>query len=101
MDFRTDLKTYSFHGLNEFEQKYAPDKLYYAGDISLLESGTRVSVVGSRKVSKAGIVRAKHVARMLVDHGIIVVSGLAEGVDTVAHRTAIRRDGKTIGVLAT
>jgi len=45
--------------------------------------------------------RAARLARVLVENGVIVVSGLALGIDTVAHRTAIEHAGATIAVLAT
>ena len=75
--------------------------LYTAGDTSLLTEGSRVAIVGSRKATADGIKRAKAVTRALVGQGIIVVSGLAEGIDTVAHRTAIEEGGRTIAVLGT
>jgi len=87
--------------LNEFEQKHAPKELFVEGDRSLLNTGIRVSVVGSRKPTEAGIKRAKMFTSALVRHEIVVVSGLAEGIDTVAHETAIREGGKTIAVLGT
>jgi DNA processing protein len=87
--------------LNEYERVHAPEKLFWKGDNGLLMKGIRVSVVGSRKPSENGIQRAKIVTTALVEHGIIVVSGLAEGIDTVAHQTAIGQNGKTIAVLGT
>ena len=87
--------------LSAHEQKYAPDKLYLDGDEKLLSQGLRVSVVGSRKVSESGASRARAVTKALVRHGFVVVSGLAEGVDTIAHKTAIESGGRTIAVLGT
>lgn len=87
--------------LNEVEAKNAPDELYLAGDASLLTEGQRVAIVGSRKASREGIARARSFTKALVEHGITVVSGLAEGIDTVAHETAIEMGGKTIAVLGT
>lgn len=87
--------------LNDFELKNSPDKLYLEGNPDLLKEGIRVSVVGSRKASEGGVNRAKAFVQALVEHNIIVVSGLAEGIDTVAHETAIASNGKTIAVLGT
>jgi DNA processing protein len=86
---------------NEAEQKHAPKELFIAGDHDLLLAGPTVAIVGSRKASREGLARADKLARMLVDRGVIVVSGLAEGIDAVAHRTAIARGGRTIAVLGT
>lgn len=90
-----------FGTLNSFETKHAPERLFLEGDVSLLNEGKRVSVVGSRKPSPEGMARARAVTRALVEHGIIVVSGLAEGIDTVAHETALSEGGRTIAVLGT
>jgi DNA processing protein len=88
-------------GLNEYEKKYAPAKAYYMGDLDLLKQGGRVSVVGSRKPSLDGMRRASSVAKLLVENGITVVSGLAEGIDKVAHETSITSGGRTIAVTGT
>ena len=96
--FRTD-EVLGF--LGPFEKKNAPEALYMAGDAALLRTGTRVAVVGSRKSSGDGEKRARALVRALVEQGIIVVSGLAEGIDTVAHETAIEAGGRTIAVLGT
>jgi DNA processing protein len=87
--------------LNDVEQKNAPKQLFLTGDESLLQRGPRVSVVGSRKASVEGLKRASYLARALVEHNIIVVSGLAEGIDTAAHTAAIEAGGRTIAVLGT
>jgi len=87
--------------LNEVEQKYAPDTLYTAGEIGLLRRGPRVSVVGSRKATEDGLKRARTLTKALVKRQAVVVSGLAEGIDTVAHETAIALGGQTVAVLGT
>lgn len=87
--------------LNPIEKKNAPDTIFAEGDLSLLREGLRVAVVGSRKATEDGIKRARVVTRELVRQGITVVSGLAEGIDTVAHRTAMEAGGRTIAVLGT
>ncbi len=87
--------------LNEVERKNAPRDLYVAGDADLLRRGRRVSVVGSRKVSAAGRARTQVLVKELVTAGVIVLSGLADGVDTVAHETTIAAGGRTVSVLGT
>lgn len=87
--------------LNEFEKKFAPDKIYHAGDLDLLFNGLKISIVGSRKVSEEGKKRTKLLAKSLVEKGVTIVSGMAEGVDTIAHTTAMNNSGKTIAVVGT
>lgn len=74
--------------------------LYYVGDLSLLQSPC-VAVVGTREVSPEGSQRARRIARELAGSGIIVVSGLAAGVDTAAHTSAINAKGRTVAVIGT
>ena len=87
--------------LNDVERKNAPQALHVAGDIALLRAGRRVSVVGSRRVSDAGLKRARSLVKELVQRRIIVVSGLAAGIDTAAHTAAIEFGGRTVAVLGT
>jgi len=87
--------------LNDVESKYAPPQLLLAGKRDLLRRGRRVSVIGSRKASWEGLRRARILARSLVEHGIVVVSGLAAGVDRAAHEAAIASGGRTIAVIGT
>jgi DNA processing protein len=79
--------------LNEVERKHAPRHLFARGDLGLLERGPRVSIVGSRQ--------AASLSRALVAREMIVVSGLAAGIDTAAHTAAIDAGGRTIAVLGT
>lgn len=95
-----DINSY-FESLTNIESKHAPNELFLAGDESLLFEERRVSVVGSRKASKEGLIRAKIISQSLVKHNITVVSGLALGIDSMAHHTAIESGGKTIAVLGT
>jgi len=85
--------------LTPIEEKNAPEKIFYEGDIELLTKGSKVAVVGSRKVSENGVIRTQALVKRLVEKNVTVVSGLAQGVDTVAHKTAIAMGGKTISVL--
>lgn len=90
-----------YNKLTDVEKRHSPKEIFYKGDFSLLESERRIAVVGSRKVSEFGIRRAEFITKYLVERGIVVTSGLAEGIDTVAHKTAIRCGGRTIAVLGT
>lgn len=87
--------------LNAVERKNAPERLFLAGNVELVRRGTRVSIVGSRKASKEGLARARAFAKALVERGIIVVSGLAEGVDGAAHEAALAAGGHTVAVIGT
>jgi DNA processing protein len=75
--------------------------LYFLGSWELAEAPRRVAVVGTRKVSPEGATRTRKLVRSLVEHDFTVVSGLAQGVDTIAHETAIESGGRTIAVIGT
>jgi len=87
--------------LNDVERKNAPEWLYLAGDREFLRIVPRVSIVGTRSASPDGLNRASRLARELAARGVVVVSGLARGIDTAAHRAAIEASGRTIAVLGT
>ena len=77
-----------------------PLNLWCAGDESLLRSPC-VAVVGTRNVSPAGRLRARRVATELARAGIVVVSGLARGVDTEALTAAVTAGGRVVAVIGT
>jgi DNA processing protein len=74
--------------------------LYYRGWWDLVNSRS-VAVVGTRTPTEDGIKRARTLVRGLVKDGFTIVSGLAKGIDRVAHETAIDEGGRTIAVLGT
>jgi DNA processing protein len=78
----------------------APKKLYYRGlALSELLNTPLVAIVGSRKVDAYGTYVTKMLGGDLASNGITVVSGLALGVDALAHGSAMASGGKTIAVL--
>ena len=74
-----------------------PDRLYVRGTIP---SGCMIAVVGSRRATPYGLRVAERLARELAGLGVVVVSGLARGVDAAAHRGALAAGGQTVAVLA-
>ena len=74
-----------------------PPYLYLKG--TLPASRTTIAVVGSRSASDYGISITSRLSRELAEQGVTIVSGLALGVDTAAHRAALQAKGATIGVL--
>jgi DNA processing protein len=74
--------------------------LYYQGWWDLVDTPS-VAVVGTRTPSPEGIARTKRLVKKLVEDKWTIVSGLARGVDTVAHKTAIECEGWTIAVIGT
>jgi len=75
-----------------------PPALWVRGTAAAL-SGPAVAIVGSRAGSPYGLTVAERLAADLAARGIVVVSGLARGVDSAAHRGALAAPGATIGVL--
>ncbi len=76
-----------------------PFCLYCKGNVDLLKSNC-IAVVGSRKISDYGRVVTAQFTKELVGAGLTIVSGMALGVDSIAHNTTIQNQGATIAVLA-
>jgi DNA processing protein len=105
---RTNIHDY---GIRVYGSEDYPDRLrdaahpvellYYRGWWDLIDAPKRIAIVGSRNVSEDGIRRTKRLVRLLVRDGFTIVSGLAKGVDTAAHTTAIENGGNTIAVIGT
>ncbi|GAB3288684.1 DNA-processing protein DprA [Parahaliea aestuarii] len=93
------------HGAAEYpgglrDARHPVELLYYQGWWDLIESPC-VAVVGSREASPEGLRRAKKVAALLARADYTVVSGLAAGIDTAAHESALAENGRTIAVIGT
>jgi DNA processing protein len=75
-----------------------PDVLYARGDLSVLDAPC-VAIVGSREPTAYGIAVAYQAAREAARAGLVVVSGMARGLDARAHRGALDGGGRTVAVL--
>jgi len=76
----------------------APALLFTKGDISFFEEKT-IAIVGTRLASDYGIKTADYFSKVLVENGITVVSGMARGIDSAAHKGALSAGGHTIAVI--
>lgn len=77
-----------------------PPMLYLIGDKSLLNL-PQIAIVGTRRPSQTGIKQANLFARGLSQLGLCITSGLAKGIDIIAHQSTLKAKGKTIAVLGT
>lgn len=75
-----------------------PPVLYVKGSLEKKDA-VAVGIVGTRKITSYGKMVCEYLVRELSAAGITVVSGLARGVDTIAHQTAVNEKGRTIAVL--
>lgn len=80
---------------------YPVELFYYAGAWDLAWSPRSVAVVGTRNPSKDGLARTRKLVKALVHDDFTVVSGLAAGIDTMAHHTAMEEGGRTVAVIGT
>ncbi len=82
--------------LKEIDQP--PPVMYIRGEY-LPDDLFAVAIVGTRKVTPYGRQVTEEIASFLAANGMTVISGLARGVDAIAHRTALKAGGRTIGIL--
>lgn len=102
MEYRSiNLKNLLGRPLNDIEEKYAPEIIYYEGSMDIPLPCARVSVIGTRQPTEEGLLAAEEVSKILIKNNVVIVSGLAKGIDTVGHKTAIKNGGKTIAVIGT
>lgn len=76
-----------------------PTIIYYKGNKDLFNKKA-IGIVGSRKVTGYGRMVTENLTSDLVKSGLVIVSGLARGVDSIAHQATIKEEGATIAVLA-
>ncbi len=76
----------------------APLLLYVNGDVNALHMPS-LAIVGSRNPTRGGIQNAVEFSRHLAASGYTIVSGLAQGIDTAAHRGALEAGGRTVALL--
>lgn len=99
-NFSVILKNFAEYPSRLLDAKYPPEILYYQGNWDLINSKS-VAVIGSRKASTEGLKRTRKIVKHLVEDGYTIISGLASGIDTMAHQSALEFGGKTIAVIGT
>ena len=105
---KSSLSATDVHELTLSDERYPdrlrelsdpPKSLYVRGDVELLARERLVAVVGTREPTVFGISAAEELTGALADGGWGIVSGLARGIDTIAHRTALEHGAPTIAVM--
>lgn len=76
-----------------------PVVLYAKGNLKLLKENDTLSVVGTRRCTNYGREVTKEFCKTFAHKGLVIISGLADGIDTIAHETALEYMGKTIAVI--
>ena len=77
-----------------------PFLLFYRGDLSLLtDLNNNIAVIGLIDPDEEIVKRETDIVRRLVENNLVIVSGLATGCDTIAHKTSLEINGKTIAIL--
>jgi DNA processing protein len=77
-----------------------PPILFISGRLARQDARS-VAIVGARRATRAGLATAAHIGDALARSGVVVVSGLAAGIDTAAHEAALAAGGRTIAVIGT
>ncbi len=77
-----------------------PKQLYYKGSLDDFATQPRLAVVGSRMASPYGRAVTTKLVHELAGYGVVIVSGLALGIDSIAHQAAVEGRGATVAVLA-
>lgn len=107
VELENKLRTNNINIVTALDENY-PERLKYIYDKPIVlytkgsyntEDNLAIGIVGSRKATAYGKWACEKFTKELVNLGVTIVSGLAMGIDTVAHKAAIEAGGRTIGVL--
>lgn len=77
-----------------------PPVLYYRGDAALLNEGFLFAIVGTRRPSAYGVEATAAIAGALARAGVVLVSGLAAGLDSESHKAAVQANAPTVACIA-
>lgn len=106
-----ELERYTAGGvqlISFFDERYPPrlrvihqppPLLFVRGSLDALSEPRSVAVIGTREPTSFGVSAAEEITRALADAGWIVVSGLAKGIDTLAHGAALKHHTRTVAVM--
>lgn len=78
-----------------------PVVMFYKGDLKLLNSNKICSIIGTRTPSLKTQEFGKNITDQMVQKGYVILSGLASGCDTIAHKSCINAGGKTVAIMGT
>ncbi|MBI2054787.1 MAG: DNA-protecting protein DprA [Candidatus Sungbacteria bacterium] len=81
------------------ETHSAPEKLFVRGNFNIKPDDWTIAIVGTRKPTEYGRTIARRFAEDLARAGAVIISGLATGIDSEAHRGALKAGGKTVAVI--
>ena len=79
----------------------APVVLFYKGDLGMMESQHRIGIVGSRNPDRDAVKICDEICTVLAQNGVTIISGLAQGLDSVSHRAALAAGGETVAFIGT
>lgn len=98
--YNVDITTiFDAHYPKLLKQIHSPPIVLYSKGKLLEKTELAIAVVGSRLASMYGLTTAERLGYELASRGLVVVSGLARGIDSAAHKGALKGHGKTIAVL--
>ena len=78
-----------------------PPLLYWRGNLQSWTESYTIGIVGTRSPTPYGLKWTEKISTSLTDRGFVIVSGMAEGIDTAAHQACLKAKGKTIAVVGT
>jgi len=78
---------------------HPPSLLFYRGNKECLKNSNMIAIIGTRNPSSEGINLTKKLSAILSNNDFVIVSGLAKGIDTIAHKSSIDNNGLTIAVI--
>lgn len=76
-----------------------PSVLFYLGDITIIDESVVITCVGTKKPDEYSVAVSERICHDLAKSGVVIASGFAVGLDSVAHNSAIKAGGKTVAVL--
>ncbi|WP_435138588.1 DNA-processing protein DprA [Formosa sp. A9] len=107
-DISLKAKHLDIHVISIYDENYPkqfleilnpPVVIYVQGNLNTLKQKRLLAVIGAREPSKFGLEAGYNITKHCLKQGAVIVSGLAQGCDTMAHTCALENNGKTIAVL--
>ena len=101
ISFFSEKYPYRFKKMTETKACDFPVIIYYKGDIGLLNTKNTCAIIGTRKPSLKALNVGFEISKKMTENGYVIISDLAEGCDTIAHKSCLDAGGKTIAIVGT